>query len=375
VLERRVAHGGRGGYRLNDRDGPGYRLYRSMVSQAQIRTLALALPETAEQDHHGRPSFRVASRIFATLWDERHMNVMLDGPGIRSAVQSHPIVCGEFWWGNRLRAVHVDLTLADQALAGELLGDAWEQKAPKRLVNRVIHAGPDPSRRSSVSTENEKLARDFDLTEDDLREWQESGQRGAAFVDWLTDRVARRPAGRRARAVYGADDVHDFARRAILDALRLGDGDRLLEIGCGGGLLLRDAMAAGAAATGLDHSEDMVSLARERAPGAEVVLASAERLPFTDASFTAIAMSIVFIFIADPIAVLRECRRVLVPGGRLAAYTTSPALRGSPAAPEPLASRSHFYEDDELAALARRAGLAGVVVANEDGGQLLTAHT
>jgi hypothetical protein len=127
-----------------------------MVSQAQIRTLALALPQTAEQDHHGRPSFRVAGRIFANLWDERHMNVMLDEPGIRTAVQSHPIVCEEFWWGNRLRAVHVDLTLADQALAGELLGDAWEQKAPKRLVNQVIHAAPDPSRRSSASPQRQR---------------------------------------------------------------------------------------------------------------------------------------------------------------------------------------------------------------------------
>jgi hypothetical protein len=71
--------------------------------------------------------------------------------------------------------------------------------------------------------------------------------------------------------------------------------------------------------------------------------------------------------------VLRECRRVLAPGGRLAVYTTSPALRGTPAAPEPLASHGHFYEDEELAELARQAGLAAVVVANDHGGQLLTA--
>jgi len=58
--------------------------------------------------------------------------------------------------------------------------------------------------------------------------------------------------------------------------------------------------------------------ARERAPGAEVVLGSAERLPFADGSFTAIAMSIVFFFLPDPIAVLCERRRVLARGGRLA---------------------------------------------------------
>jgi len=33
-----------------------------------VRELALALPGTSEQDHFGRPSFRVGKKIFATLW-------------------------------------------------------------------------------------------------------------------------------------------------------------------------------------------------------------------------------------------------------------------------------------------------------------------
>jgi hypothetical protein len=116
-----------------------------MVSQEQIRRLALALPEVVEQDHHGRASFRVAGRIFATLWDERHLNVMLDEPGIRTAVQSRPIACAEFWWGKRLRAVQVDRALADEALARELLIDAWEQKAPRRLIGDRLQAGSPPT--------------------------------------------------------------------------------------------------------------------------------------------------------------------------------------------------------------------------------------
>lgn len=219
-----------------------------------------------------------------------------------------------------------------------------------------------------------EILRRFGLGDDDRAAWEESGLPAEAFDDWLTDRVARRPAGRRARDVYGADDIHDFARRAILDALALEPADRVLDVGCGGGLLLRDALSAGATVTGLDHSEEMVRLARERAPGADVVLGSAERLPFADASFTAIAMSIVFFFLADPVAVLRECRRVLAADGRLALYTTSPVLRGTPAAPEPIASHGHFYENEELAELARQAGFAGVAVVDDDGGQLLTAH-
>ena len=118
----------------------------------------------------------------------------------------------------------------------------------------------------------------------------------------------------------------------------------------------------------------MVELARERAPGVDVVLAGAERLPFADDLFSAVAMSVVFFFLEHPVAVLRECRRVMRIGGRIAVYTTSPELRGTPAAPEPLASHAFYYGDEELAELARRAGLGDVAVTNESGGQLLSAR-
>jgi hypothetical protein len=74
----------------------------------------------------------VGNRIFATLWDDRHMNVMLDEPGILTAVQGRPW-CAERWWGKRLSAVAVELDRADSAALAELLADAWEGKAPKRL--------------------------------------------------------------------------------------------------------------------------------------------------------------------------------------------------------------------------------------------------
>jgi ubiquinone/menaquinone biosynthesis C-methylase UbiE len=215
----------------------------------------------------------------------------------------------------------------------------------------------------------------FRLGEDDIAAWHAAGRPADDFEEWLVDRVARRPTGARARDVYGGDDVHDFARRAILDALDLGPGDRLLEVGCGGGLLLRAALGTGASATGIDHSEEMVGLARERAPGASISLASADALPFADDAFTAAAMSIVFMFLPDPVAALSECRRVLTPEARLALYTTSPELRGTPAAPEPMASHTHLYEDDALAALAIAAGFTEVHVENERGGQLLTARS
>jgi ubiquinone/menaquinone biosynthesis C-methylase UbiE len=119
----------------------------------------------------------------------------------------------------------------------------------------------------------------------------------------------------------------------------------------------------------------VVSLARERAPGAQIVLASAEQLPCPNAPFTAMAMSIAFFFLPDPLAALREAHGVLAPGGRIAIYTTSPKLRGTPAAPEPLASRSHFHEKDERVALADTAGFDNIAVSDQDGGHLLTANT
>jgi SAM-dependent methyltransferase len=249
---------------------------------------------------------------------------------------------------------------------GNRVGERVLAERAAALTGAIVARTMDCSERIAAALHR------FGLGEEDLEAWRRSALPSAEFDAWLTDRVARRPTGRRAREVYGAEEVHDFARRAILAALALGAGDRLLEIGCGGGLLLRDALVAGAVATGVDHSEEMVALARAHAPEAEVVLGEAERLPFGDASFTAVAMSVVFFFFADPLGVLRECGRVLEGGGRIAVFTTAPELRGTPAAPEPVANQGHFYGDEELAALGRRAGFKEVEVVNDRGGQLLT---
>jgi hypothetical protein len=106
------------------------------VSADEARSLALSLPEAVELDHHGRPSFRVGGRIFATLWSDERLNVMLDEGGILTAVESAPDACENVWWGKRLAAVGVTLERADHDLLSELLLDAWEHKAPKRLLSR-----------------------------------------------------------------------------------------------------------------------------------------------------------------------------------------------------------------------------------------------
>ena len=201
-----------------------------------------------------------------------------------------------------------------------------------------------------------------------LRDWR---------IDRMTNRVARRPSGRRARKVYGADDVHSFAWEPVLEALQLTPDDLLLDVGWGGGVFLRRAVQTGCRAVGLDHSRDMVRLARQTTRGdARIVHGSAERLPFEDGELTAISCLVAFFFFPDPVAVLCEFRRVLDPErGRVAVFTTPPEMKGTPAAPYPLATRGHFYEDRELEGLALATGFTVVRVARtEIGSQLLFAR-
>jgi hypothetical protein len=103
------------------------------VSPDEARADALALPEAVEQDHHGKPSFRVGGKIFATLRSDERMNVMLDEGGILTAIDTAPEVCEGVWWGKRLAAVGVRLTSVEREFLRDLLADAWEEKAPPGL--------------------------------------------------------------------------------------------------------------------------------------------------------------------------------------------------------------------------------------------------
>ena len=192
------------------------------------------------------------------------------------------------------------------------------------------------------------------------------------FGSWLTDRRARRPSGSQARDVYRDPLYHYPNFHVILQELALSSDDYLIEVGCGGGVLLSEALKSGCRAAAVDHSPDMVQLAREVNHGAvaegrlEVRQASADHLPFPDATFTCAAMTGVLGFLPDPMAALRELWRVLGEGGRLVALGSDPTWRGTPAAPEPMASRLRFYEDDELQRLAEEAGFTKAKVVRRD---------
>jgi SAM-dependent methyltransferase len=189
-----------------------------------------------------------------------------------------------------------------------------------------------------------------------------------AVGEWLTDRRARRPSGAQARATYRDPLYHYPNFRVILAELALTPGDFLIEVGCGGGALLNEALRSGCRAAAVDHSGEMVELALAvnrdavREGRLEIRQASAEQLPFPDGMFTCAAMTGVLGFLPDPVAALREIRRVLGPGGRFVGLGTDPELRGTPAAPEPMASRLRFYNSDDLERLGHEAGFDSVTV-------------
>jgi hypothetical protein len=99
----------------------------------RVRKIALRFPETVEQEHFGNPSFRVLGRIFATVPDETHLNVMIDPFDVDAVVRAEPATCAELSWGKEVRGVRVSLFKASPAMVEELLRAAWTRKAPKRL--------------------------------------------------------------------------------------------------------------------------------------------------------------------------------------------------------------------------------------------------
>jgi demethylmenaquinone methyltransferase/2-methoxy-6-polyprenyl-1,4-benzoquinol methylase len=95
-------------------------------------------------------------------------------------------------------------------------------------------------------------------------------------------------------------------------------GDRVLDAACGtGDLAIADSKAGAGKVTGLDFSEAMLARARRKAE-LEWVQGDMLALPFADATFDAATVGFGARNVADLALALRELRRVLCPGGRLA---------------------------------------------------------
>ena len=111
---------------------------------------------------------------------------------------------------------------------------------------------------------------------------------------------------------------------AALDAARVTSGTRLLDAGCGAGLLALLASLRCATVTALDASPGLLAIARQRVPAADVREGDLEALPFADASFDAVtAVNSVF-YAGDMAAAMREVVRVVRPRGRVVVTAWGP---------------------------------------------------
>jgi len=155
--------------------------------------------------------------------------------------------------------------------------------------------------------------------------------------------------------------------RTVLDLLALAPEHRLLDIGFGGGVLMREALSRTPRGfvAGIEISEPMLKLARRRfrdelASGrAEVREGSASAIPYPDGTFDRVAAVNTLHFWPEPERGLREALRVLRPGGRL----------GLVLRPKAYLDRIRFtchgftaWEDGALTALIERAGFGEVSV-------------
>lgn len=95
-------------------------------------------------------------------------------------------------------------------------------------------------------------------------------------------------------------------------------GVRFLDAGCGGGGACVLAAALGSEVTGLDASTPLLAIARERLAQAHFVHGDLEQLPFASGHFHAVLAANSVIFADDIRHAMRELRRVVQPGGRLA---------------------------------------------------------
>jgi SAM-dependent methyltransferase len=142
-----------------------------------------------------------------------------------------------------------------------------------------------------------------------------------------------------------------------VELLEVSSGDRVLDVGFGGGVALKKLATRAGFVAGVDHSQAAVRAARERFEREvedgrmQLGEASVEELPFGDASFDGVLTVHTIYFWPDPERGLREIWRVLRRGGRLVLITDR---RGPPKA----VARHGFahYEQAQQAELLRAAG-------------------
>jgi SAM-dependent methyltransferase len=111
---------------------------------------------------------------------------------------------------------------------------------------------------------------------------------------------------------------HRPLRRALLGALGSLVGVRLLDVGCGVGLLLREAADRGAWVAGVDTADELLEVARWALPEADLQVGRLDALPYDNGRFDVATACNALRYAPDQQAALAELIRVVRPGGRIA---------------------------------------------------------
>jgi len=111
---------------------------------------------------------------------------------------------------------------------------------------------------------------------------------------------------------------------AVHERLAIGNGTRLLDVGCGPGGAALLAAQKGARVAGLDVSPGSVEVACERVAEGNFRVGDMESLPWPDGSFDAVTGFNSFQFAGNPVAALTEAHRVLASGGKLGMVIWAP---------------------------------------------------
>jgi demethylmenaquinone methyltransferase / 2-methoxy-6-polyprenyl-1,4-benzoquinol methylase len=177
-----------------------------------------------------------------------------------------------------------------------------------------------------------------------------SGTLPETQVEAMFDRIAR--VYDRMNAVMTAGMDRRWRKRAA-DIANVGPGDRVLDVATGTGDLaieLRGRVGEGGEVIGLDFSEGMLELAREKAPEIRFDQGSALELPYADGDFAAATVGFGARNFSDLGRGLAEMRRVVRPGGRVVVLEIT-----TPQKP-PLSWFFRFWFDTAVPALGRFAG-------------------
>jgi len=101
----------------------------------KVRKHALSLPEVTEEPHFQYSSFRVRGKIFVTVPpDEEHIHVFVGDEVREQALALHSAFAEKLTWGSKVVGLRIALAKAAPAVVGRLIGQAWENKAPKSLL-------------------------------------------------------------------------------------------------------------------------------------------------------------------------------------------------------------------------------------------------